>query len=128
MGSKGRIWFSLAVLALCGCRAVEEHTAARASNSVEARAVRDSVIVRDSIYVREKADTVFFTRYRTLYKEKIVRDTLVVCDTLCTERVVTRYVERRRDVAWWLLPLLLLLLLPQLLPSVRQFLKAIRNA
>ena len=81
------------LLALCGCRAVptgvDAHGLHVHTNVVES-IVRDSVFLRDSIFLHVKADTVYLTKYRTLYKERVVRDTVVMCDTLYRERVVTK--------------------------------------
>ena len=93
MGRMVKIWFSMLLLALCGCRAVptgvDVHGQRVHTNVVES-VVRDSVFLRDSIFLRVKADTVYLTKYRTLYKERVVRDTVVMCDTLYRERVVTK--------------------------------------
>ena len=48
----------------------------------------DSVLLRDSIFIREKSDTVFYTKYRTIYKERLRVDTIVRCDTVYREREV----------------------------------------
>ena len=84
-----KIWFSLMLLALVGCRArlVEERGVEIRDNVVE-RVLRDSIFMCDSIFVRERADTVFLTRYRTLYREKVRRDTIAVCDTIYVEKNV----------------------------------------
>ena len=118
MKGTGRLWFSIAVLVICSCGSTKECTDENEVrvriNSVE-RTVRDSVFVRDSIFIREKADTVFFTKYRTLYKEKIVRDTVVMCDTLYIERVVEQSQEAgdkgRGGVYRVLMPLIYVLLI-----------------
>ena len=133
MEGKARIWFSIAVLMLWGCRSADERVCVAGmsvGSSTAARLMHDSIYIKDSVIVRDKADTVFFTKYRTLYKEKVIRDTLHVCDTLYTERVVTRYVGREsvRCGKWWTW-LLLLLPLPLLLPRVsRWLLKIFKNA
>lgn len=44
--------------------------------------VRDSIIIRDSIFVRESADTVHLTHYRTLYRDRLHTDTLWLTDTV----------------------------------------------
>ena len=105
---------SLVLLFLCGCRCAESRTkdnSTRAYSSLSAIIERDSVFLRDSVYVRERADTVFFTRYRTLYKESVVRDTVVVCDTLVTERVVTNLKKVVNPVNSLLLAVVSILLL-----------------
>ncbi|MDR0543462.1 MAG: hypothetical protein LBH19_14800 [Dysgonamonadaceae bacterium] len=44
--------------------------------------VRDSVFKYDSIFVKDKGDTVFFERYKYLYRDKIVRDSIFKNDTI----------------------------------------------
>ena len=81
------------LLALCGCRAVPtgvDSDRQRVHTNVVESIVRDSVFLRDSIFLHVKADTVYLTKYRTLYRERVVCDTVVTCDTLYRERVVTK--------------------------------------
>ena len=123
MKGTGKIWFSLVVFALCACRTVPENIAGSDVNvhtSIVGHIVRDSVFVHDSIFVRERPDTVFFTRYRTLYKENVVRDTVLLCDTLYSERTVTRYTAPPGcvSVEWRWLALLVGLLLLLIAPKV----------
>lgn len=114
----------MAVLILCACRSVPGNVAGtdvRVHTNIVERVVRDSVFVHDSIFVRENPDTVFFTRYRTLYKENVVRDTVLLCDTLYSERTVTRYMSPPGCVSieWrWIMAasgVILLLLLPKII-------------
>lgn len=42
---------------------------------------RDSVYLKDSIYIREKGDTVYLERWRTQYVERLRVDTLSVMQT-----------------------------------------------
>lgn len=46
---------------------------------------RDSIFVHDSVTIREKGDTIWLTRWRTEYRDRILRD--------------TAYIERRDSVA-----------------------------
>ena len=55
----------------------------------------DIVLLRDSIFIREKSDTVFYNKYRTIYKERLRVDTIVRCDTIYREREVV--VEKVRS-------------------------------
>lgn len=119
----GRIWFSLVVLTLFACRTVPENFTGsdmKVHTVITGHIVRDSIFVHDSIFVRERPDTVFFTRYRTLYKENVVRDTVLLCDTLYSERTVTRYTAPPGcvNVEWRWLALLVGLLLLFIAPKV----------
>lgn len=42
---------------------------------------RDSIYLLDSVFVREKGDTVYLEKYRYLYRDKLVRDTLYITKT-----------------------------------------------
>jgi hypothetical protein len=44
--------------------------------------VRDSIFRYDSVFVKDKGDTVFMERYRYLYKDKIIRDSVFIQDTV----------------------------------------------
>ena len=44
--------------------------------------VRDSIVRYDSIYIKEKGDTLIFERYRYLYRDKFVRDSIFINDTI----------------------------------------------
>ena len=85
-----------------------------AQNNYVGHIKADSVMLRDSIFIREKSDTVYYTKYRTIYKERLRVDTVVRCDTLYRDREVV--VERVREVErgnslYWKLPLVALVLL-----------------
>ncbi|MDR2473012.1 MAG: hypothetical protein LBD53_05510, partial [Tannerella sp.] len=42
----------------------------------------DSIFRYDSIFVKEKGDTLIFERYKYLYRDKIVRDSIFKTDTI----------------------------------------------
>ena len=72
------------LLSLVGCSTVENVNdvgIVSRNNLIECVRV-DSVVLRDSVFIREKSDTVFYTKYRTVYKELLRVDTIVRCDTL----------------------------------------------
>lgn len=77
----------LVVLCLCGCRTVEYVPVDRVRvDSVYIAAwSRDSIRVTDSVYIREKGDTVREYRWREVYRDRAVHDTV--------------FVERRDSVA-----------------------------
>lgn len=107
------ICFSFLLATLFGCRAeyVADSTAESSYNLVE-RVVSDSVFVHDSVFVRENADTVYLTRYRTQYRESLRRDTVVIRDTIYKQHTVTRTVQKGSSrCVWWPLLLLVLFLL-----------------
>ena len=99
-----KIAVSVLLLILIGCKVQETATTDRISTStLIERMLVDSVALRDSIIIRETCDTVFFTKYRTLYRERLRVDTVIRCDTVYTERMVTVEEKEGGRVLWWLL-------------------------
>ena len=97
MKSRIGICCSILLLFLAGCATVEKRSDVEfvSQNRIVEHIRVDSVMLHDSVYVKELADTVFYTRYRTVYKERLRIDTIVRCDTLFREREVV--VEREHD-------------------------------
>lgn len=116
MKSRTRIILSALLLSLVACGTVQRSNDVElvAQNNYVGHIKADSVMLRDSIFIREKSDTVYYTKYRTIYKERLRVDTVVRCDTLYRDRevVVERVREvERRNFLYWKLPLVALVLL-----------------
>lgn len=58
---------------------------------------RDSIFSRDSIYVRERGDTVLVERYKYLFVDKWLRDTAYISRT----DSVPYPVEVEKKLNWW---------------------------
>lgn len=58
---------------------------------------RDSIYVQDSVIVREKADTIFVTRWRTEYREALRVDTVQIVRTDSIQNIV----EVERNFTPW---------------------------
>lgn len=72
--------------------------------------LRDSIFVRDSVLVREKADTVFIVRTRTLYRDRLCTDTLWLRDTIVSTRMVSVAKDENKAPSWSAVALFALLL------------------
>lgn len=110
MKTTGKIWCSLILLALLGCKSVKvvkEDSGYSSHTNVVESVVHDSIFVHDSIYIRDKADTVFFTKYRTMYKERMACDTVMLRDTLYVERQTVKESAPHNYGRKWLLFLML---------------------
>lgn len=73
-------WLLIALMAaLAGCRGVQyvPVETVRTDSVYLSRVEHDSVLVRDSVFVREKGDTVTEYRYRYVYRHVTKTDTLV---------------------------------------------------
>lgn len=98
------LWLLLAIL--CSCSTVKyvpvETVRTETERVVDVQ--RDSIFVTDSVTIREKADTVFVTRWRTEYREALKIDTLQVLrvdsvDTVIeVEKKLTKWQQTKMDV------------------------------
>ena len=92
------IGYLLFVLALTSCRSAAPLVSIPRNDSVviRDRFVRDSIMVRDSIVVRLKSDTVVIDRWHNLWRDRIVATT----DTVYKDKVVTVQLPPERYVPW----------------------------
>ena len=104
-----RYWWVvlLAVVLLClvGCKTqyVPVETVRTETQYID-RLQRDSIFVKDSVFLREAHDTVYITRWRTEFKEALRVDTFRIerIDTLNTivevEMKLTKWQQTKMDV------------------------------
>ena len=92
------IGYVLFVLALSSCRSAAPLVSVPRNDSmvIRDRFVRDSTIVRDSIVVRLKSDTVVIDRWHNLWRDRIVATT----DTVYKDKLVTVQLPPERYVPW----------------------------
>lgn len=84
-----RKWAYCLVLCLvaCSCRTKYVPVESVRTDSIYInKSQRDSIYLRDSIFVREKGDTVLVEKYKYLYIDKLLRD--------------TAYIERRDSIPY----------------------------
>ena len=109
------ILLSTVILVACTTTKYVPVESAKVDSVYVAKAQRDSIFERDSVYVAVKADTVFFSRVQYRYRDRILRDTICVLsiDTISkiveVEKRLTFWQQKKMQfgtVAMWLLPLL----------------------
>ena len=95
---------SIMLMMLAGCRVINTESIDRMSTSTrDGHVLVDSIFLKDSVIIRETSDTVFLTKYHTVYKERWRMDTVVRCDTVYRENVVTAEKSGSYVSLWWLL-------------------------
>lgn len=67
----------------------------------------DSIYSQDSIYIREKGDTIFKDSYKYLYKYKYIKDTLNTTDTITVTKPIEIEKEVNKLYAWQVLLMIL---------------------
>lgn len=66
--------------------------------SNEQRVVRDSIVVRDTLIYKVSGDTIRIERIK--WRDRIVKDTFVISDTVCI--TTRREIEKEKKVIdWW---------------------------
>lgn len=92
----------VAVLLLAGCSPrIVEHIRYQRDTTYIDKVQIDSIYKRDSLYIKEKGDTVYIYKERIKEKYKFVRDTvrLVRVDSVAVERI--REVKVEKPLSWW---------------------------
>ncbi len=103
------IYCIILVTTLCSCRSgkyvpIENvRTDSIYINQVQ----RDSIYQHDSIYIREKGDTVWMEKYKYIYRGKIVRDTMyfnrtdTIREPYPVEKELTSWQQIKLELGGW---------------------------
>ena len=85
---------------------------------------KDSIYCSDTVRIIERGDTIkiYRDRFRTIYKDRLIRDTLVKQDTIIKPYPVDVVKYRVPDIMWWLILCLLAFSAPSIWKIVRRFL------
>lgn len=109
-----RYWWAIAiaviVLCLAGCktRHITSESVKTDTQYID-RFHRDSIFVRDSVYIREKGDTVWLTKWRTEYRDRFIRDTIYITKTdsintvVEVEKKLTKWQRFKINTAGWII-------------------------
>lgn len=77
------ICIALCLLLLQGCRTKLIYVPQESVRTEYIDRIKtDSVYLQDSVMVKVKNDTVFFEKYRYLYKDRFVRDSVLISDSI----------------------------------------------
>jgi hypothetical protein len=76
------LFFAVIATSLYSCKSVQYIPVETTKIEYRDNFVRDSIFRYDSVFVKDKGDTVFMERYRYLYKDKIIRDSVFIQDTI----------------------------------------------
>ena len=97
--------FFLFILSLiAGCKSHERVVVVetvRADTLRLSRNIRDSVWLHDSIYIRDKGDTMFIERWHTRWRDRTVHDTTYVSKTDSVPVPYPVEVRVPRELSWW---------------------------
>ena len=63
--------------------------------------LRDSIYLWDSVFIKEKGDTLIVEKYRYLYRDKIVRDSIFINDTIRVPYPIEVVKEVKKPLSSW---------------------------
>lgn len=101
--------FMCMLFVICSCRTVKyvPVETVKVDTTYINKLQRDSIYMLDSVYVKEKGDTVLIEKYKYLYCDKLVRDTMYIskADSIQVpypvEKELTRWQQFRMDFGGW---------------------------
>ena len=98
--------FILAVVALSlclcySCKSVQYVPIESIKTEYRDKILRDSIYLYDSVFVKEKGDTLIFERYRYLYRDKLIRDSIFINDTIRVPYPVEAIKEVKKPLTGW---------------------------
>lgn len=101
--------FMCLLFVICSCRTVKyiPVETIKVDTTYINKLQRDSIYMLDSVYVKEKGDTVLIEKYKYLYRDKLVRDTMYISkvDSIQVpypvEKKLTRWQQFRMDFGGW---------------------------
>jgi len=97
---KAIVFFMLALLC-SACKTVKYLPLETVKTEYRDKILRDSVFQYDSVFVKDKGDTIFLERYRYLYRDKIIRDSILITDTISVPYPVEVVKEVKKPLSGW---------------------------
>lgn len=99
-----KLLFAALMLTITGCKTQERIVTVekvRTDTTYITKQLRDSIWLHDSIYMRDRGDTILIERWHTRYQERQVHDTLYQSrvDSIPVPYLVPEYVEKQLN--WW---------------------------
>jgi hypothetical protein len=76
------LFISVVAILLYSCKSVKYTPIETTKIEYRDNFVRDSIFRYDSIFVKDKGDTLILEKYRYLYKNRIVKDSIFINDTI----------------------------------------------
>ena len=107
-------WIIILCLVMCSCRSVQyvPVEVVKTDTTYINKVQRDSIYQLDSIYIRDKGDTVLITKTKYIYRDKLIRDTVYASrvDSIQVpypvEKELSRWEQFRLDVGGWAIGIL----------------------
>ena len=79
---KKKLIFAVIATMLLSCKSIKYIPVVTTKIEYRDNFVRDSIFRYDSVFVKDKGDTLILERYKYLYKNRIVKDSIFINDTI----------------------------------------------
>ena len=118
-----RIIIILIALSIFSCRSIQYVPVETVKTEKEYidKIKRDSIYVRDSVFVLVKGDTVFRDKYPIVYRDRLMHDTVNISktDSIAVPYPVEVVKNKVPSIMWWLIILLAAFSIPSVLKIIR---------
>ena len=94
--------FAVIATLLYSCKSIKYVPVETTKTEYRDKIIRDSVTRYDSVYMKEKGDSLILERYRYLYKNSIIRDTTIIRDTIQVSYPVEVIKQVKVPLSGWL--------------------------
>jgi hypothetical protein len=98
---KKTVIFCAIALLCCACGTIQYVPVETTRTEYRDNYLRDSIYLHDSIFVKDKGDTLIVEKYRYLYRDKIVRDSIFKTDTIRVPYPVEVVKEVKKPLTGW---------------------------
>jgi len=98
---KKTVIFCAIALLCCACGTTKYVPIETTRTEYRDNYLRDSIYLHDSIFVKEKGDTLIVEKYRYLYRDKLVHDSIFKTDTIRVPYPVEVVKEVKKPLSGW---------------------------
>ena len=98
---KKTVIFCAIALLCCACGTTKYVPIETTRTEYRDNYLRDSIYLHDSIFVKEKGDTLIVEKYRYLYRDKLIRDSIFQTDTIRVPYPVEVIKEVKKPLTGW---------------------------
>lgn len=120
--------FMCMLFIICSCRTVKyvPVETIKVDTTYINKLQRDSIYMLDSVYVKEKGDTVLIEKYKYLYRDKLLRDTMYISkvDSIQVpypvEKELTRWQQFRMNLGGLAVCIVVISILIQIVYKIKE--------
>jgi hypothetical protein len=98
---KKLIQIAALIFLCCACGTIKYVPIESVRTEYRHTVAKDSIFLRDSIFVKEKGDTLIIEKYRYLYRDRFLRDSVFIRDTIRVPYPIEKIKEVKKPLSGW---------------------------